>query len=58
MIDPMKGKQTLKSAELQDGDIVCFQQPEKSPDVKSSESVRSSDSITLVELVCTLAVYM
>jgi ubiquitin carboxyl-terminal hydrolase 7 len=25
MIDAMKGKQTLKAAELQDGDIVCFQ---------------------------------
>jgi ubiquitin carboxyl-terminal hydrolase 7 len=25
MIDPMKAKQTLKAAELQDGDIVCFQ---------------------------------
>ena len=25
MIDPMKAKQTLKGAELQDGDIVCFQ---------------------------------
>lgn len=25
MIDPMKGKQTLKAAELQDGDIICFQ---------------------------------
>ncbi|KAH6707477.1 ubiquitin carboxyl-terminal hydrolase-like protein [Leptodontidium sp. MPI-SDFR-AT-0119] len=25
MIEPMKGKQSLKAAELQDGDIVCFQ---------------------------------
>ena len=25
MIDPMKAKQTLKGAELQDGDIICFQ---------------------------------
>lgn len=25
MIEPLKGKQTLKAAELQDGDIVCFQ---------------------------------
>lgn len=25
MIEPMKSKQTLKAAELQDGDIVCFQ---------------------------------
>lgn len=25
MVDPMKAKQTLKAAELQDGDIICFQ---------------------------------
>lgn len=25
MIEPLKSKQTLKAAELQDGDIVCFQ---------------------------------
>ncbi len=25
MIEGLKGKQTLKAAELQDGDIVCFQ---------------------------------
>lgn len=25
MIEPMKAKQTLKAAELQDGDIICFQ---------------------------------
>lgn len=25
MIEPLKAKQTLKAAELQDGDIICFQ---------------------------------
>jgi ubiquitin carboxyl-terminal hydrolase 7 len=35
MIDPMKGKQTLKAAELQDGDIVCFQ---RIPDGKATDS--------------------
>jgi ubiquitin carboxyl-terminal hydrolase 7 len=25
MIEPLKAKQSLKGAELQDGDIVCFQ---------------------------------
>lgn len=25
MIEPLKAKQTLKVAELQDGDIICFQ---------------------------------
>lgn len=26
MIEPLKPKQSLKGAELQDGDIICFQQ--------------------------------
>ena len=38
MIEPMKAKQSLKAAELQDGDIVCFQKAES----KSSESERES----------------
>jgi ubiquitin carboxyl-terminal hydrolase 7 len=38
MIEPMKAKQSLKAAELQDGDIVCFQKA----DAKSSESDRES----------------
>lgn len=38
MIDAMKGKQTLKAAELQDGDIVCFQ--------KGAEKNSGSDSDT------------
>ena len=43
MIEGLKGKQTLKAAELQDGDILCFQRmPEKKSrlglgDTKSSE---------------------
>ena len=40
MIEPMKAKQSLKAAELQDGDIVCFQ---RAPEGKGSES-RSSES--------------
>lgn len=35
MVDPMKGKQTLKAAELQDGDVICFQ---KGGDSKASSS--------------------
>lgn len=42
MVDPMKGKQTLKAAELQDGDIVCFQRvAEAKP---SSQDIKESDS--------------
>jgi ubiquitin carboxyl-terminal hydrolase 7 len=39
MIDSMKGKQTLKAAELQDGDIVCFQ---RIPDAKASDNDKES----------------
>lgn len=42
MIEPMKAKQSLKAAELQDGDIICFQ---KTPDIKSPESDRECVSI-------------
>lgn len=38
MIEPMKAKSTLKQAELQDGDIVCFQ---KAVDKRGSESKSS-----------------
>jgi ubiquitin carboxyl-terminal hydrolase 7 len=39
MIEPLKGKQTLKAAELQDGDIVCFQRVSD----KKTEGARASD---------------
>lgn len=38
MIDPMKGKQTLKAAELQDGDIICFQR------VPSAKAAQENDT--------------
>jgi len=38
MIEPMKAKSSLKAAELQDGDIVCFQ---KAPDKRGSEPISS-----------------
>lgn len=42
MIEAMKGKQSLKAAELQDGDIVCFQLADKIQDSRSSETVQES----------------
>jgi ubiquitin carboxyl-terminal hydrolase 7 len=39
MIDTMKAKQTLKAAELQDGDIVCFQ---RVPDKSGSTNISSN----------------
>lgn len=41
MIEPMKSKQTLKAAELQDGDIVCFQ---RITDGRSSAELRAQES--------------
>lgn len=39
MIEPLKPKQSLKGAELQDGDIICFQQaPETKADSPSDKS--------------------
>ena len=29
MIEPLKPKGTLKSAELQDGDVICFQEAQE-----------------------------
>ncbi|KAG9236553.1 ubiquitin carboxyl-terminal hydrolase-like protein [Amylocarpus encephaloides] len=50
MIEPLKGKQSLKVAELQDGDIVCFQKAidgrgsSESSDVESLNSLSTSHS--------------
>lgn len=40
MIEPLKPKQSLKVAELQDGDIICFQ---RSTERKASLEKRSGD---------------
>ena len=54
MIEPMKGKQTLKAAELQDGDIICFQRaPDKSSESKSPETDRESISHLTQQLTLT-----
>lgn len=47
MIEPMKAKQSLKAAELQDGDIVCFQKADaKSSSESDRESASSKSSVT------------
>lgn len=48
MIEAMKAKQTLKAAELQNGDIICFQAANDSGrEVKSSDAVQESVSTVL-----------
>lgn len=55
MIEPMKAKQSLKAAELQDGDIVCFQKvvDGRSSETRSSESDRESISLLTSQLTLT-----
>jgi ubiquitin carboxyl-terminal hydrolase 7 len=54
MIEPMKAKLSLKAAELQDGDIVCFQ---KAPDKRGSEPKSSeSDQESISHLANQLAI--
>ena len=54
MIEPMKAKQSLKAAELQDGDIVCFQLAEAAgTEPRKSES--SQESISQLTKRLTLA---
>jgi ubiquitin carboxyl-terminal hydrolase 7 len=54
MIEPMKAKQSLKAAELQDGDIICFQLYEsKSTESRNMES--SQESISQLTQGITLA---
>jgi ubiquitin carboxyl-terminal hydrolase 7 len=50
MIEPMKGKQSLKAAELQDGDIICFQVMASDYKSESDSSVnRSTELRTLTD---------
>lgn len=42
MIEPLKPKQSLKAAELQDGDIVCFQ---RLLDPKSEKSIQEQRKV-------------
>lgn len=51
MIEPMKGKQSLKAAELQDGDIVCFQIATGDSRSESDSSVTTlTQRLTLTDL--------
>jgi hypothetical protein len=50
MVDVMKGKQTLKAAELQDGDIICLQ---RVLDSKASEiDLYVGSSISSCYMLC------
>ncbi|OAQ77587.1 ubiquitin C-terminal hydrolase [Purpureocillium lilacinum] len=40
MIEPLKPKQSLKAAELQDGDIICFQRTSEKADADSTKSLQ------------------
>jgi ubiquitin carboxyl-terminal hydrolase 7 len=53
MIEPMKAKQSLKAAELQDGDIVCFQKVTEGKDAKTSATEQESISHAISILTLT-----
>ena len=53
MIEPMKAKQSLKAAELQDGDIVCFQRATEGKDPKTSADEQESISHAINHLMLT-----
>lgn len=46
MIEPLKPKQSLKVAELQDGDIICFQKTSEKGDGDSTRSLHESYVVT------------
>jgi len=51
MIEPMKAKQSLKAAELQDGDIICFQLAGSDGKSESDSSVTTlTQQLTLTDL--------
>ncbi|KAH7323922.1 ubiquitin carboxyl-terminal hydrolase-like protein [Rhexocercosporidium sp. MPI-PUGE-AT-0058] len=50
MIEPMKGKQSLKAAELQDGDIVCFQLADGRSESDSSSVTTLTQRLKLTDL--------
>lgn len=53
MIEPLKGKQTLKAAELQDGDIVCFQRvSDKKPESARASDKASQDTYVSISIEC------
>jgi uncharacterized protein with WD repeat len=52
MIEPLKGKQTLKAAELQDGDIICFQRTSD----KKAENGRVPDKASQEAYVIPLSI--
>jgi ubiquitin carboxyl-terminal hydrolase 7 len=53
MIEPMKAKQSLRAAELQDGDIVCFQKVLDVKEPKSSAVDQESISPAMQRLTLT-----
>lgn len=54
MIEPMKAKQTLKAAELQDGDIICFQRVNDGRNSETRSIESNQESISLLTSRMTL----
>lgn len=56
MIEPMKAKQSLKAAELQDGDIVCFQLVPAESRENDTSVTQVSRNYSLTDLVSTSSI--
>jgi ubiquitin carboxyl-terminal hydrolase 7 len=48
MIEPLKPKQSLKVAELQDGDIICFQRTKAGVEKRAGEKTSQETYVVTV----------
>jgi ubiquitin carboxyl-terminal hydrolase 7 len=47
MIEPLKPKQSLKVAELQDGDIICFQRTKAGMEKRVGDKASQESCVTI-----------
>lgn len=50
MIEPLKPKQSLKIAELQDGDIICFQRTKANVEKRAGDKASQESWVILLTL--------
>lgn len=48
MIEPLKPKQSLKIAELQDGDIICFQRTKANGEKRAGDKASQESCVILL----------
>jgi ubiquitin carboxyl-terminal hydrolase 7 len=50
MIEPLKPKQSLKVAELQDGDIICFQRTKASAEKRAGDKISQETCVIVITI--------